>query len=137
MNPTPYLFFNGTCAEAMAFYAETLGAEIEASMRASEMPGDFPVPDERKDWIMHGMLRIGEGHLMMSDNIMGTSSSMDGASVMLSYPTRDEAHRVFSALSDEGAVTMPFETSFWSAGFGTLTDRYGIRWMIGCDEPPG
>jgi len=39
-------------------------------------------------------------------------------------------------LADGGTIEMPWAQTFWSAGFGTLTDRFGIKWMIGCDEVP-
>jgi len=29
----PYLFFNGRCEEALAFYKERLGAQVEMMMR--------------------------------------------------------------------------------------------------------
>ena len=35
-----------------------------------------------------------------------------------------------------GEVTMPWEPTFWSAGFGALRDKFGVGWMIGSDEPP-
>jgi PhnB protein len=136
MQPVPYLFFNGTCREAMETYARILGAETEITMLASDGPPDMPVPEDKKDWIMHATLKIDQGHLMMSDNVMGTSDQMSGSSVLLSYPSVTEAKRVYDALAEGGTPEMPFEPTFWSAGFGTLTDRFGIRWMIGTDAPP-
>ena len=41
-----------------------------------------------------------------------------------------EARRWFDALSDGGQVVMPFGESFWSPGFGSLIDKFGIPWMI-------
>ncbi|MCY6381136.1 VOC family protein [Hoeflea prorocentri] len=137
MTPTPYLFFNGECAQAIAAYVAIFQAEILEQMPASDMPPDFPVPEDRKDWIMHARLRIGDGHIMASDNIAGDSQPMAGSSVLLSFPTAAEAKTVFDKLADGGTVDMPWAPTFWSAGFGTLTDRFGIRWMIGCDEQPG
>ena len=134
MTPTPYLFFNGQCAEAIEAYAEIFGGEIDQRMPASEMPPEFPVPDDRKDWVMHSRIKIGDGFLMASDNLMGETSGMAGSSVMLSFPTADEAKAVFDKLADGGDVEMAWAPTFWSAGFGTLTDRFGIKWMIGCDE---
>jgi PhnB protein len=33
---------------------------------------------------------------------------------------------------------MPLQDMFWGAYFGSLTDRYGICWMVNCVEPaPG
>ncbi|MCR9137493.1 MAG: VOC family protein [Alphaproteobacteria bacterium] len=134
MTPTPYLFFNGQCAEALAAYADIFGGEIMETMPASQMPPDFPVPDDRKDWIMHARLRIADGYLMASDNIMGNSEAMAGASVMMSFPTAAEGKSVFDRLCEGGDVQMAWAPTFWSAGFGTLTDRFGVKWMIGCDE---
>lgn len=136
MTPTPYLFFNGQCAEAIAAYADIFGGTIMEQMPASDMPPDFPVPDDKKDWIMHARMKIGDGYLMASDNIMGDSEAMAGASVMMSLPTASEGKAVFDRLCAGGAVQMAWAPTFWSAGFGTLTDRFGVKWMIGCDEEP-
>ncbi|WP_169054127.1 glyoxalase/bleomycin resistance/extradiol dioxygenase family protein [Nitratireductor sp. XY-223] len=136
MTPTPYLFFNGQCAEAIAAYAEIFGGEIMEQMPASGMPAEFQVPEERQGWIMHSRVRIGDGDLMASDNIMGESAGMEGSSVMLSFPTADEGKTVFDRLAEGGEIQMAWAPTFWAAGFGTLTDRFGVKWMIGCDEPP-
>lgn len=42
MKVEPYLFFNGRCEEAMAFYKEALGAEVTMQMRMSESPEPPP-----------------------------------------------------------------------------------------------
>lgn len=136
MTPTPYLFFSGQCAEAIEAYAEIFGGEIDQRMPASEMPPEFPVPDDRKDWVMHSRIRIGDGFLMASDNLMGDGEAMAGSSVLLDFPTAAEGKAVFDRLADGGEVEMAWAPTFWSAGFGMLTDRFGIKWMIGCDEEP-
>lgn len=28
------------------------------------------------------------------------------------------------------AVTMPYQATFWAKGFGMLTDKFGVNWMI-------
>ena len=136
MTPTPYLFFSGQCAEAIEAYAEIFGGEIDQRMPASEMPPEFPVPDDRKDWVMHSRIKIGDGFLMASDDLMGDGEAMAGSSVLLDFPTAAEGKAVFDRLADGGEVEMAWAPTFWSAGFGMLTDRFGIKWMIGCDEEP-
>ena len=136
MQATPYLFFNGNCAEAMDIYADILGGEIVARMPASELPPEYPVANDRKDWVLHSELKFGDGKIYASDSIMGETSAMSGCSVMLSLATHDEALTAFNKLADGGEVEMPFAPTFWSAGFGTLTDRFGTKWMIGADEAP-
>ena len=34
-----------------------------------------------------------------------------------------------------GSVQMPFAETFWAKGFGMLTDKYGIPWMVNCEKP--
>lgn len=136
MNPTPYLFFNGNCTEALDAYADIFGAQIDMKLLATEMPPEYPIPDDRRHWIMHASMKIGDGELMLSDDLMGETGAMSGCSVMMNYATKSEADTVFGKLAEGGTVEMPFEPTFWAAGFGTLTDRFGIRWMVGCDEPP-
>ncbi|NBD30827.1 MAG: VOC family protein [Alphaproteobacteria bacterium] len=135
MTISPYLFFNGNCRDALNRYGEILGARPEI-MDASGMPPEFPVPDERRDWVMHGNLKTASGTIMASDNIMGTSDPMAGCAVQLNYATAAEAKAIFDQLAEGGEITMAWAPTFWSAGFGTLTDRFGVRWMVGCDEPP-
>lgn len=136
MTPIPYLFFNGQCAEALAAYADIFGGEILEQLPATQMPPEYPVAEERKDWVMHARMKIGEGHLMASDYIMGESAAMAGSSVMMDFPTAAEGKAAFDRLAEGGQVEMPWAPTFWAAGFGTLTDKFGIKWMIGCEEPP-
>jgi PhnB protein len=38
----PYLFFNGSCEEAVEFYRKALGAEVEIMMRFKDSPEPHP-----------------------------------------------------------------------------------------------
>ena len=138
MAPTPYLFFNGQCREALDTYIAIFGGEIESMMPASDMPpGEMEVTEDRRDWVMHASIKVAGGSIMASDNLSGTSGAMTGCSVMVSLPSAVEGRAAFDKLAEGGEVQMAYEPSFWSAGFGMVTDRFGIRWMIGTDEAPG
>lgn len=139
MPVTPYLFFNGNCREAIEAYVAIFGGKIEMLMSASDMPPDaWPggVPEDKRDWVMHAAVRLGGGQVMASDNLMEDSKPMDGCSVMIELPTATEGKVAFDRLAEGGEVTMAYEPTFWSAGFGTLRDRFGIRWMVGTSETP-
>ncbi|MBN8464365.1 MAG: hypothetical protein J0M01_16380 [Dechloromonas sp.] len=43
--------------------------------------------------------------------------------------------RLFHALAAGGEIDMPLQNMFWGAYFGSLTDRFGIRWMVNCAQP--
>lgn len=45
---------------------------------------------------------------------------------------RAETERLFVALAAGGVVEMQLQDMFWGAYFGSLTDRFGIRWMFNC-----
>ncbi|MBM9594798.1 VOC family protein [Roseitranquillus sediminis] len=139
MQPIPYLFFRGDCAEAMRFYARTFGAGEPEIMPFSAMPEEerARMPGVAPDAVMHAALKVGDGWLYASDDPSGETRPMDGSSIALSFPSESEARRAFNALADGGDVRMPFEPTFWSPGFGTLTDRHGTRWMIMADGPEG
>jgi PhnB protein len=130
-----YLFFDGTCAEAMRFYERTLGGKMEMMMthaEAPEVPNAPPSPPGAADRIMHARLTIdGGGTLMASDSMVGHPyGGVKGFSLSLAYTSVTEGKRAFDALAAGGQVTMPFAKTFWAEGFGMLVDRYGTPWMV-------
>lgn len=129
----PYLFFNGTCRAALTRYGEIFGATPEL-MSAEGMPPDFPVDDDKRDWIMHGTVQVGDQTLMASDNLFGEPTEMSGAAVQVSIATTAAAAALFTDLAEGGEITMPFGPTFWSSGFGTCTDQFGVRWMVSSEE---
>ena len=138
MNPTPYLFFDGNCREALTTYAEVFGGKIEMMLEYSEMPpGEMEIAEERKTWIMHGAVEFDGGLLMASDDATGQFEPMKGSSVHLALPTNAAGQAAFDALAKEGDVGMAYQQTFWTPGFGTVTDKFGTRWMISTSEPLG
>jgi PhnB protein len=131
MTLTPYLFFQGNCEAAMTFYAGLFGTGPLTMMRMADGPPGMPIPEGAGNKVMHAVLPVAGGQLYAADDIAGDTPPMQGASVMLEFPDFDRASDVFEALSTGGSIRMPFEAQFWTPGFGSLTDPFGIRWMIG------
>lgn len=130
--PTPYLTFDGTTRQAFAFYAEVLGGKIEFMQTFGETPASNDVPAEFRDRVMHATLSLPDGKLMASD--AGPWAPLEGpmraCALSLQYPTAAEGKRAFDALAVGGKVTMPFDKTFWAEGFGMLTDKFGVAWMV-------
>ena len=138
MNPTPYLFFNGNCREALTVYADVFGGKIEMMMTYGDMPpGEMDIPDDRKDWIAHGAVEFDGGMVMASDDPSEEFQPMKGSSVHMDLPTVEAGQAAFDALAEGGEVGMPYQKTFWTPGFGVLVDRFGTRWMISTSEPLG
>lgn len=130
MHPTPYLFFPGTCREAMELYAGIFGAEIAAMSPFSELPPseEFAVPPGMEERIMHAALRWSDGGtLMASDTVEEAPGPMAAVSIAMDLPTVAAAHAAFERMAEGGTTPMPFGPTFWSPGFGTVTDRFGTR----------
>ncbi len=131
---TTYLMLNGRCEEAIAFYRQALGAEVETQMRFKDYPGTPQpgmIPPGMENKIMHSSLRIGGTLVMLSDGRCdGGSTKFEGFSLTLSLTDKAEADRYFAALSAEGTVVMPQTETFYSPRFGMVADKFGIMWMV-------
>jgi PhnB protein len=126
-----YLSFDGDCADAMRFYADLLGAKLEALMTYGQMPGGDPVPSEHADKIMHAYLTHPDFALMAGDAMPGVPfEGMKGVMLAITYPTAPEAERIYQALAEGGSVQMPLEETFWADRFGMVTDRFGTAWAV-------
>ena len=135
MQANTYLTFDGNCAEAFKVYEKVLGGKIIAMMTHKDTPAEAHVPAEWRDKILHARLVFGDNVLMASDAPPGRFEKMQGFSVTLVTKDSAEAERLFNALADGGAVTMPLGETFWAVKFGMLTDRFGTPWMINCEKP--
>lgn len=142
-----YLTFNGNCEEAFNFYKSVFGGEFAYVGRFGEMPpGDHtsddcpPISPEDADKIMHVSLPISAETVLMGSDVGGGwgAQFMEGNNFSISINTEsmEEADRLFAGMSAGGKVTMPMESTFWGAYFGTFTDKFGINWMVNYDEKP-
>lgn len=143
MQFTPYLNFDGNCAEAFAFYAKLFKGTIAYQGTFGEMPGSEdmpPIPESAKNRIMHVHLQIGDQALMGSDAMPGADATCGGyqpaQGLWVSIHAADvaEGQRLFDALAQGGQTVMPFGATFWSPGFGMTKDRFGTPWMVNVAE---
>ncbi|MDE1182827.1 VOC family protein [Paraburkholderia sp.] len=136
----PYVFFSGRCEEALQYYTESLGAEVVFKMHFKDAPPDAerPVRPGTEDKVMHVQFRIGSTEVMASDgNCDPSNDTHSGFSLALTADDAPSGERMFQALADGGQVMMPWQATFWTTGFGMLSDRFGIPWMVMVRaEPP-
>lgn len=137
MQLSPYLNFNGQCKEAFEFYERCLGGKIVTMMTHGASPMAEQTPAGWHDAILHARLIVGDQILMGSDLPPNSHEEAQGFSVSLIVDTPAEAERIFHALAEGGKVQMPLAETFWAVRFGMLVDRFGIPWMVDCEQGTG
>jgi PhnB protein len=141
MKVHPYLNFENKTEEAFRFYEKALGGKLTEFHRFGAMPAQegFELSPEQKNLIMHVGLQLPDGGMIMaSDTLPGMGPArVEGNNYFISvHPdSREEADRVFNALAQGGTITMPIADQFWGDYFGSLTDRFGINWMVNYTDP--
>jgi PhnB protein len=131
----PYLFFAGNCEQAVKFYAQQLNGNIEIMMRYKDIPTEEQQngpPNTDPDSIMHARLVIGDNVIMASDSCPTDPAgpSHSGYSLSIRSENVEQGGEIFNRLAQGGNITMPFQSTFWAKGFGMLTDKFGVNWMV-------
>jgi PhnB protein len=137
LNCTPFLLFDGNCAEAMTFYQKCLGGELTLTkLGDTPMKAQFPIEKHNRMINAHlasGAIDISATDWMASpafEPILGNMSA-----IFVIGGAYDELKEVFDKLS-EGAHKewfqelrdMPFGT------YGQFFDRYGVQWIFKGDN---
>jgi PhnB protein len=135
MQLNPYLMFDGQCKAAFEFYERCLGGKDLYMMTHGESPMADQALPEWRDKIMHASLTVENVSLMGSDYCPPEQYELPrGFSVSINLNDPTKAEQLFDALSENGTIQMPLQKTFWAARFGMLVDRFGIPWMINCEE---
>ena len=129
----PYVFFEGRCEEALAFYEKAIGARVEAKLRYSDGPKEacpqgLPAGTENK--IMHALFKVGDSKVMASDGMNSGKPEFKGVTLSLALDDAAAVKKAFDALSAGGKVVQPLTETFFSPSFGMLNDKFGVSWMV-------
>jgi PhnB protein len=130
----PHLVFNGQCEEAFRFYERCLGGKIAVMLTWADSPMASDAPEGFGKKILHATLTVGDNMLAGSDGLPGQYQQPQGFHILVGIAGPAEAERIFNALAENGKVQMPFQKTFWAAGFGVLTDQFGISWEINSEQ---
>jgi PhnB protein len=130
----PYLTFNGKAQEAIHLYEKALGAKPDGIIRFKDVPGMEATP-ENADRIMHALLRIDDQVLMVSDTMpKDPAPAESNTHVCVDFNNLSDLVKAFDTLAAGGKATYPVHDTFWGAKFGMLTDAFGVRWMLNCEQ---
>ncbi|MGA8938424.1 MAG: VOC family protein [Acidobacteriaceae bacterium] len=129
---TPFLLFDGNCAEAMQFYQNCFGGDLMLT-RLSETPMKAQFPPSQHQKITHAFLKSGTVEFSATDWLHPTRQPFQGNTTAL-YVTgadRDELSPIFDKLRTGANAEFLVDLREMPFGlYGRLTDRYGVEWFF-------
>lgn len=130
-----YINFNGNGRAALDFYQSIFGGSVESDTFKEfneKSGGSMPMPEEDADKLMHASLTAEHLELMISDVPSTWPPAATESNITLALNGDDEAtlRRYWEQLSEGGAIVQPLESAPWGDIFGSLTDKFGVTWMI-------
>jgi PhnB protein len=129
----PYISFKDNARQAMEFYKEVFGGNLDLNTFGESGASDTPEADK----IMHAMLETDRGFALMASDTPPGMEHNPGSSISISLSGDDaaELRGYWEKLSAGGTVTMPLEKQMWGDEFGMCVDQFGISWMVNISQP--
>ena len=135
-----YLNFAGNTEEAFGFYKSVFGGDFTSVVRFKDMPmPGAPIAKKDENKIMHIALPVGKDDVLMASDALESHGQKlvmgNNVSVSIFPDSKEEADRLFKALSAGGTVQMPIANQPWGDYYGGLKDRFGVLWMVDYSYP--
>lgn len=141
---TTHLNFRGDARAALEFYQSVFGGHLIINTYADfGMPADAPGADA----VVFGLVAADTGFRIMGYDIPGqTGGAIAGGGstrrennttitdqavfVSIGADSLEELQNYWDALAVDAVIIESLAASAWSAGFGMLTDRFGVTWSL-------
>jgi len=139
---TTHLNFRGDARDALTFYRSVFGGHLAINTYADfGMPAEAPGADK----VVFGLVAAENGFRIMGYDIPGetvgavagggstrrenhTTITDQAMFVAIAADSLVELQKYWNTLAVDATVVEPLAASAWSAGFGMLTDRFGVTW---------
>ena len=137
-----YLNFEGNTEEAFNFYKTVFNTEFAMPIMkmkdAPPHPGMPPLSEKDANSVMHVALPILDGTLLMGTDVLESMGHKlivgNNTTISLEPDSKEEADRLYTALSEGGSQQAPMRDEFWGY-WGSCLDRFGVRWMFNFPKP--
>jgi PhnB protein len=137
LQSTPFLLFDGNCAEAMTFYHHCLGGEVKLT-RLRDTPMKDMFPPEKHDRIINAHLKSSNIDISATDWMASPDFDPVPGNTFAIFIQGDdyvEMKYVFDRLKDGTNNTRLQELHEMPMGmYGQFYDRYGIQWIFICSQ---
>lgn len=137
LNLTPFLLFDGNCAEAMTFYHQCLGGELTLT-KLADTPMKDMFPPEKHGRLINAHLKSGNLEISATDWMAAPErlpKQGNTIAIFVVGSAYEELKEVFSKLS-EGAQKDNFQElhDMPFGMYGQFTDKFGVPWIFKGDK---
>ncbi|MCL2619992.1 MAG: VOC family protein [Defluviitaleaceae bacterium] len=121
MKIRPYLFFNGNCRDAIAFYENVFGSKAYVMFN-----------DENPNLVDHAQFNVGEDIIMLCDWDEAHEYGQRNMMITINFDENDKSsvEDIFKLLAEGGKIVHELEEVSWSKCFGLVVDKFGFRWNM-------
>ncbi len=148
ISTTTHLNFRGDARAALEFYQSVFGGQLTViAYRDFGMPKDLPDADK----VVFGQVTADNGFRVMAYDVPSQAAAAPAPTattrehgmtltgercfVSVRGDTADEVGALWAKLADGAVVVEAYGPSQWSPGFGMLTDRFGVTWILDVAAP--
>ena len=133
LKATPFLLFDGNCAEAMTFYHICLGGDLTIT-KLGDSPMKETLPPEKHDKVINAYLKSDDIEISATDWMAAPQYEPtwgDIYAIFVLGESYDELKRIFDKLK-VGARTDRFQDlhQLPIGTYGQMYDKYGIHWIF-------
>ena len=131
----PYLNFRGNARQALEFYQQVFGGELNISTFSDF--GRTDVPADLQGQVMHARLTAPNGINIMASDVLPDEDLTFGDNITLSLTGDDDGllRGWYEKLSKKGVATQPLIQASWGDTFGICVDAFGINWLFDISGP--
>lgn len=133
---TPFLLFDGNCAEAMAFYHSCLGGELTLT-KLGDMPMSANAAPELHQKVAYAHLKARDIEFSATDWMHERRRPKQGNTVAMYVTggTPSDLKEIFDQLSVGADPDLLDELQELPFGiYGHLADRFGVHWFFRGDK---
>ncbi|MEU4559430.1 VOC family protein [Actinoplanes sp. NPDC023936] len=148
ISTTTHLNFRGDARTALEFYQSVFGGHLTVIAYGDfGMPKDLPDADK----VVFGQVTADNGFSIMAYDVPGRAPEAvppaittrehgmtltgDRFFVSVRGETVNEVGALWDKLADGAEIIEKYGPSPWTPGFGMLTDRFGVTWILDVAAP--
>lgn len=133
LRATPFLLFDGNCAEAMTFYHQCLGGDLTLT-KLGDTPMKAQFPEEKYARVINAHIKSGDIEISATDWM--ASPEFDPVlgntfAIFITGDSAEELRPLFEKLKDGDNNSRLQELHDMPFGiYGQFYDKYGVQWIF-------